>query len=171
MPFNRQPARSVSGCAGLLKGRLAVSDAARGPVTLRHATGHFPCGHTPNRSDGPARGPAGRPFPHHAERGTMEGRSRRPAGTSQRLSAVHADLVQLEQLVDRFRVALAGGVQQPPALVQFFFFSMRGRSSFHQSKPFFCALRNAGYPRKKLGHYILRVPIHKGLCALTGRFS
>ena len=114
-----------------------MRDAASRPVTLRHTAGHLSCNYAPDRSGGPTRGPADRPFPDHAERGAMEGRCRGPAGTSQRLSAVHADLVQFEQLVDRFRVAFAGGIQQPPALIQFFFFSMGCRSSFHRSKPFF----------------------------------
>ena len=115
-----------------------MRDAASRPVTLRHTTGHFSSGHATNRSGGPTRGPANRPLPNHAERGAMEGRSRGPAGTSQRLSAIHAHLVQLEELVDRFRIAFAGRIQQPPALIQFFFFRMGCRSSFHRSRPFFC---------------------------------
>jgi len=99
------------------KETLAVSHAARTPVTLRHTSSHFSCDHTPNRSGRPTRGPADRPFPHHAERRAMEGRSRGPAGTPQRLSAIDTHLVQFEELVDRFRIASAGGVQQPPPLI------------------------------------------------------
>lgn len=117
-----------------------MSHAAHTPVPLRHTPGEFSCDNTPDRSYGPTRGPADRPLPHHAERRAMEGRGRGPAGTPQRLSAIHAHLIQLEKLVDRFRIASAGGIQQPPPLIQFFFFRMRCRTSFHRSKPFFRCL-------------------------------
>ena len=52
---------------------------------------------------------------------------------TQRLPAIHPYLVQLKKLVDGFRVALSGEIQQPSALVEFLFFGMRSRASLHSS--------------------------------------
>ena len=49
----------------------------------------------------------------------------------QLVSAEHANLIQLEQLADGFRVASSRRIQELAALIHLFFFGMRSSSSFH----------------------------------------
>lgn len=49
---------------------------------------------------------------------------RQPAGFFELVSAIDADLVELEEPIDGLGVTLSGQIQQSPALIQFFFFSV-----------------------------------------------
>jgi hypothetical protein len=60
---------------------------------------------------------------------------RQPPAAIQDIPAEYPNLVEFEQAADRFRITLASLTQQPAALIQLFFFGMRGSASFHGSKP------------------------------------
>lgn len=147
---------------------LAMRDAAHGAMPLRHPphglagcraarrTGHFPGG-TPRHA-----------LPHHAQRRTVKCRGRRTAGTAKALPAVDTHLIELEQLIDRLRIPFAGGVQQAPPLIQFFFLGMRCRSSFH------CCNLSTKHPARctafRHTHYIVQPSHNKGIYGFLQRF-
>ena len=59
-----------------------------------------------------------------------------PSCSTQGISRIDPDLVQLEQPVDRLGVAFSGKIEEPSSLIQLFFFGMRGRPPFHSRTPF-----------------------------------
>ncbi len=56
--------------------------------------------------------------------------------STQGISCIDPDLVQLEKPVDRLGVAFSGKIQESSSLIQFLFFGMRGRPPFHSRTPF-----------------------------------
>jgi hypothetical protein len=58
------------------------------------------------------------------------------ARLAQEVAAVDPDLIKFEKTADGLGVALPGLIEEPPPLIQFFFFGMRGRPPFHLWDPF-----------------------------------